>query len=234
MRALFVQHDHLSPVGPVGDAFEAQGYDVEELSVVPADRFHRPDVEPAFPDPTAYDVVVPMGAPWSVYDEAAIGRWIGAELAFLQAAHGAGVPVLGICFGGQALAAALGGAVEPAPEPEIGWVPVVSEVPELIDEGPWFQWHSDRWADPPGVRSIARTAVAPQAFRVGRSLGLQFHPELTASMLEGWLGHGGEAYLRARGVDAGALVTRTRAEEPAARRRTVDLVGRFLEQVVRC
>ncbi|WP_267883791.1 glutamine amidotransferase-related protein [Streptomyces sp. NRRL S-646] len=47
--------------------------------------------------------------------------WIGGELALLRKAHRFGIPVLGVCFGAQALTAALGGSVEPSPRPEIGW-----------------------------------------------------------------------------------------------------------------
>ena len=58
MRVLFIQHDHTSPVGPVGARFAHHGFDVDELLVVPADRFDDPGVEVQFPDPTHYDVVV--------------------------------------------------------------------------------------------------------------------------------------------------------------------------------
>lgn len=234
MRALFVQHDHVSPVGPVGDAFAARGYDVDELLVVPVERFGRPDVEPRFPDPTTYDVLVPMGAPWSVYDDEAIGTWVGAEVELLRRAHDAGVPVFGICFGGQALARALGGSVRRADRPEIGWISVTTDAPDLVESGPWMQWHSDRWVGPPGARTLARTAVAPQAFVHGRSLGLQFHPESTLAMLRGWLDNGGSQALRARGVDEEALVSRTRAEEGPAALRTRRLVDRFLDVVAGC
>jgi GMP synthase-like glutamine amidotransferase len=231
MRALFIQHDHVSPVGPLGDAFAARGFAVEELVVVPPERFGTPDVEVRFPDPTGYDVVVPMGAPWSVYDRAAIGTWVTPELDLLRRAHSAGVPVFGVCFGGQALALALGGTVERAPGPEIGWTTVVSDAPDLVEPGPWFQWHHDRWTDPPGVRSLARTPLAPQVFVAGRSLGLQFHPELTVEMLKGWLGNGGDEHLGGLGVDADALLARTRVEEPAAVERAYRLVEVFLDRV---
>ena len=140
MRVLFVKQDHVSPAGPVGETFAALGYDVAELLVVPPERFGDPAVTVTFGDPADFDAIVPMGAPWSVYDEATIGTWIGAEIDFLRHALAAGVPILGICFGGQALAAALGGRVEPAPEPEIGWRLLTTRRPRLVGPGPWFQW----------------------------------------------------------------------------------------------
>jgi GMP synthase-like glutamine amidotransferase len=231
MRVLFVQQDHVSPPGPVGEAFADRGYGVEQLLVVPADRFLRPDVEVRFPDPTGYDAIVPMGAPWSVYDEATIGPWIGAELDFLRAADAAGVPVLGICFGGQALAAALGGGVERAATGEFGWVTIQTDDPGLVEAGPWFQWHQDRWSAPPGAVEVARTGAASQAFVLRHNLAVQFHPELTPTQLSGWLGNGGAEYLAAHGLDPRALHEETvdRAEEAAARSRR--LVGRFLDRV---
>ncbi|NUU26271.1 MAG: C26 family cysteine hydrolase domain-containing family, partial [Streptomycetaceae bacterium] len=111
------------------------------MLVVTEDDFADPNVTVDFPDPRDYDVIVPLGAPWSVDDEATIGAWVGGEIALLRDAVAADIPVLGICFGGQALATALGGGVERAPRPEIGWTPVRSDDPALVSEGPWFQWH---------------------------------------------------------------------------------------------
>jgi GMP synthase-like glutamine amidotransferase len=231
MRALFVQHDHVSPVGPIGERLAERGYTVDELVVVPADRFHAPAVVADFPDPTAYDVIVPMGAPWSVYDLATIGPWIEPELDLLRRAVAGGVPVLGICFGGQALAAALGGSVVPADEVEIGWTEVDTDEPDLVEAGPWFEWHHDRWVAPPGACVVARTAAAEQAFVVGRSLAVQFHPELTPSMLRGWLANGGASYLEAHGVDIDGVLAATDELATDARARAHRLVDRFLDQV---
>ncbi len=231
MRVLFVQQDHVSPPGPVGEAFSERGYDVEELVVVPEEAFLSPGVVAAFPDPAEFDAIVPMGAPWSVYDHGTIGSWVTDEIAFLREAHETGVPILGICFGGQALAAALGGAVVPADRIEIGWTSVETSRPDLVESGPWFQWHSDRWVLPEGATALARTGTAEQAFVVGRSLGLQFHPELTPGQLDGWLRTGGEDYLRSRGLESEELVAQTLTESDAAAARARRLVHRFLDQV---
>ena len=231
MRVLFVQQDHVSSLGYVGEAFADRGFDVDTLQVVPAEHFAVPDVSVVFPDPLAYDVVVPLGAPWSVYDAATIGAWVGEELGFLRTAHNCGVPVFGICFGGQALAAALGGAVELSPEPELGWTIVESSEPDLVEPGPWFQLHQDRWQLPPGARELATTGVASQAFVLGRSMGVQFHPELTATILQAWLDSGDRDYLLAHGVYPDALIVLTAAQADAARERAVRLVDRFLSRI---
>ena len=231
MRVLFIQHDHVSPVGAIGDRFAAHGFDVEELLVVPEDRFHDPAVNVAFPDPAEYDALVPMGAPWSVYDHATIGAWVLEELTFLRRAHESGVPILGICFGGQAVAAALGGSVVRAEQSEIGWYSVDTDDADLVDAGPWFEWHHDRWVAPPGARVLARTPAAEQAFVVGRTLAVQFHPELTPTMLDGWLANGGRQYIEAQDLDVEELRARTAREAPAAEERSRALVDAFLARV---
>jgi len=231
VRALFIQHDHVSPAGHIGAQFAARGYDVEELLVVPEHRFHDPGIAVTFPDPTAYDVIVPMGAPWSVYDHETIGAWVLEELTVLRRAHERGVPILGICFGGQALASALGGSVVRADRSEIGWYAVDTDEPGLVESGPWFEWHHDQWVAPPGARVLARTGNAEQAFVMGRSLAVQFHPELTPATLDGWLANGGLAYLEAQGRDVAALVAETAATSVPAQERGRRLVDRFLDQV---
>ncbi|MFI6977640.1 type 1 glutamine amidotransferase [Embleya sp. NPDC050154] len=126
MRALIIRHDHVSHAGYVGARLAERGFAPYEVAVVPAQRFHSPDVRVAFPHPTDFDVVMSLGAPWSAYDTEAIGTWIGDELALPAEAVRADVPVLGICFGAQAPAAALGGTAEPAPRFEHGWHAVSS------------------------------------------------------------------------------------------------------------
>jgi GMP synthase-like glutamine amidotransferase len=231
VRALFIQQDHVSPVGPIGARFTEHGYDVVGFNVVPEEHFAAPGLSVDFPDPLDFDVVVPMGAPWSVYDRATIGSWIADELALLAAAHAAGVPVLGICFGGQALAAALGGSVELAAQAELGWYEIESDDPGLVEPGPWFQWHTDRWNLPPGAIEVARTAQASQAFTLNRSMAVQFHPELVPATLRGWNDNGGSEYLRARGIDPAQLEALTTEQEPAAVARAHRLVDRFLADV---
>jgi hypothetical protein len=83
---------------------------------------------------------------------------------------------------------------------------------------------------PPGSVEVARNAVCPQAFRAGRSLGVQFHPEITTQMLRGWLEFGGAEQCERLGVDPAALLARTRAMEPAARANARRLVDGFLDQ----
>jgi GMP synthase-like glutamine amidotransferase len=233
VRVLFVKHDHASPSGLVGDAFAALGGDVSEMVLVPQSRYRSPNVPAVFPAAAAFDAIVFYGAPWSVYDSATIGAWISGEIEFARSAISLGVPVLGICFGGQMLAAALGGAVSLAPVPEIGWISVSTSGPGLVEAGPWFAWHFDRFSLPGGVPVVARTPLASQAFSVGRVLGLQFHPEVTVAVLESWLAADGYEQLAELGIAVAPLLDRTRREAGAAAARADRLVRRFLTDVAR-
>lgn len=230
-RVLIVQHDHVSPPGPVGERFGEHGYEVVPHLVVTEDRFAEPGVDAEFPDFTAFDAVVAMGAPWSTYDHALIGSWVLPEIDQLRRADAAEVPVLGICFGGQLLATAHGGRVEASPSPEIGWAEVASDDESLVPGGPWFQWHYDRWELPPRATELARNPAASQAFLLRRNLAVQFHPELTTEQLEGWLGNSGAAKVIEGGKDPQMLLSQTRELAPDARVRAHRLVDAFVESV---
>jgi GMP synthase-like glutamine amidotransferase len=235
VRVLFVKQDHSSPDGLIGDAFTAAGCDVSEMVVVPRERFHSPDVTVTFPAASEYDAVVFFGAIWSVHDTATI-PWISDEIGYARSLISLGVPALGICFGGQMLAAAVGGHVERAPIPEIGWLSVAADTsaePGLIDAGPWLAWHFDRFTVPAHVPVVARTALASQAFVSGRTLGLQFHPEVTEAVLEAWLGSGGDAQLAELGIDPEPLIEQSRTLADGAAARAHGLVRRFVFDVAR-
>lgn len=234
MRALVIQHDHVSPPGPIGDQLRERLYDVVEHQVVAEEDFDRPWLgRPDFPDPREFDVLVVMGAPWPAYDEPRVGAWVQPELEMLRVADAHQVPVLGICFGGQLLAMAHGGSVSRAPSPEIGWHRIDTDRPDLVPPGPWFQWHYDHWVVPPGAVEIARTPLASQAFVLRRNLAVQFHPELTPGMLHGWFGNGGDADARSVGIDPADLTDATAAEAPAALARAAALTDVFLARIAR-
>jgi GMP synthase-like glutamine amidotransferase len=205
------------------------------MVVVPKERYHSPDVAVTFPSPSEYDAVVFFGAVWSVYDTATI-PWVSDEIGYARSLISLGVPALGICFGGQLLAAAVGGRVERAPIAEIGWLSVASDTsaePGLIDAGPWLSWHFDRFTVPAQVPVVARTALANQAFVSGRTLGLQFHPEVTDAVLEAWLGSEDAARLTESGVDPQPLVEQSRTLAAGAAARAHGLVRRFVHDIAR-
>lgn len=230
MRALFLEHDHVSPPGPVADRFRQRGYEVIEKVVVPPDRFMSPNVGFEFPDPSDFDVIVPMGAPWGAWDDQTIGNWLLPEIEWLRHADSQEIPVLGICFGGQLLARAHGGSVAPAPRPEIGWSTVWSEVPQL--SGPWFQFHSDRWETPPEAAELARNSRASQAFSLRKNLALQFHPEVVGQTLMDWINLGGRKQVERDGQDPDILIEHTLSLDSTSTNRANDLVDYFIDNYV--
>ncbi len=201
MRALVVQHEPDGPPGLLGSHLARRGYDVDVLQIMQPGSTHS-DVD--FPDPRAYDLIVPMGAVAGVYDHHLIGSWVHREVAMLQVALDAGVALFGICFGAQAITMALGGHVEPAPVYEIGWYTYDLQHPSIA-AGPWFTWHGDRCVLPPGAE-LARTEHCTQVFREGRAAGVQFHPEVTRDVVAGWVAKCPPDYFAARGVSAAGLL----------------------------
>jgi len=219
MRVAVIRHHEEDSAGFIGAAFEARG---AELSVC---LFPKEGPLPAL---DGIDHVVVLGAVWSVYDDHPDRAWVADELAWLRQADESGVPVLGICFGGQALAAAFGGRVEAAHRKEIGWSVIDSYDPELIPPGPWLEFHQDRFHPPAHAKVLATNEVGVQAFALGRHLGVQFHPEPDGDLLGLWLDAGGREEAERHGVDVDRFLARTYAEEPAARARADALVASAL------
>lgn len=231
MKALFIQHDHISPPGPVADRLRHHGFEVVEQLVVPEHQFRTPNVTFSFPNIADYDLLIPMGAPWGAWDDTCIGNWLQPELEWIRAAVSSNKPVLGICFGGQLIARALGGSVGRAPGCEIGWKDIWTDRPEIVPAGPWFQFHYDRWTVPPCATEIARNPYASQAFVINKALALQFHPELLGNALQGWLDWDGRSLVEADGQDPDVMMAQTRAYGEAATARTNALIDGFLKHV---
>jgi GMP synthase-like glutamine amidotransferase len=232
VRALLIQHDHICTPGFVGERLLDRGLDLVVHQVVREDRFLSPNVEVEFPDPADFDAIIPMGAPWSVYDHDAIGTWVPAELTMLRDAHNHEVPVLGICFGGQMLAVAHGGSVARSAAPEIGWVNVDSDDDSLLPSGSWFQWHYDQWQLPERAQEVARNVNSSQAFLLGRNLAVQFHPEMTSEILASWIATGGAAEVDQFGIELETLVRQTAESDVSNRERAHRLVDQFLDRMI--
>ena len=216
MRVVVIRHHDVDSAGFIAEGFEARG---AELAV----RLF-PDDGP-LPALDGVDHIVVLGAVSSVNDP---DPWIAEELAWIRAADQAGLPVFGICFGAQALCAALGGRVEAMEGKEIGWFVVDSTDPEVIPAGPWLEFHGDRCLLPAGAEVLARNELAVQAFRIGRHLAVQFHPEVDGPQLKRWLNAMGTREAELAGVDPDQFLADTIREEPAARARADRLVAAAL------
>jgi GMP synthase-like glutamine amidotransferase len=149
--------------------------------------------EIVYPDLTAFDMLLIMGGPMGVYEEAQ-WPWMKAEKTFIKQAVDAGKIVLGICLGSQLLAAALGTKVYPNAVKEIGFFTVAVIENELTTHLPkeWmvFHWHGDTFDLPEDAVLLASSAVCKnQAYRKGRCVGLQFHPEADAALVQQMVHH---------------------------------------------
>jgi GMP synthase-like glutamine amidotransferase len=174
VATLILEHDHDAPAGLLGAWLAERG----ELVTVRMHAGGRP------PDPAGFERVVTLGSEHAADDDAV--PWQADERATLRAAAAAGVPVLGVCFGAQALARALGGSVRRAARPELGWVHVGTRAPGVVPDGPWLSWHDDELLPPPGAEVLAANASGVQAYRAGPHAGVQFHPEVTAEIVAAW------------------------------------------------
>ena len=170
---LVLQHEGDSPAGLLDRWFAARGIQWELRTLE----------NPIPDDPSGFAAVVSLGSSSSVLDSDA---WIARELAFVERAIAEGVPVLGLCFGGQLLAAAAGGTVKRSPQEEFGWVQP-SGAPSPITDSAWFCWHEDAFTIPPGAELLASSEVCAHAFALGPHLGLQFHPEVDEPTIERWI-----------------------------------------------
>ena len=229
VKALVISHEDDGGPGLVGARLEERGVTLD-IAQIARGRNIGPD---RLPPLDGYDAVVSLGCTEAVFDRGAVGTWIDPELDLLRAAHTNGVPVFGICFGGQALAAALGALVERAPTPEIGWfeLELTAEGTAPFAAGPWMVWHLDRFLIPAGATEIARTSLCTHAFRAGRSIGLQFHPEVDAASVARWAEAAGPGYFEAKGFDQGVLLDRIDDKAAVSKRNTEQLVDWFLDEV---
>ncbi|HUX04897.1 MAG TPA: hypothetical protein VMV53_08365 [Acidimicrobiales bacterium] len=222
-RALVIRHHSEDSPGLVGEALVKRGFDIEVAMM---------DAQSPSPRVQDFDALVILGSKHAVYDEQIEAEWFGRELEVIDDAQRFAVPVLGICFGAQALCRYHGGIVGPSDEPELGWYEI--EVLEGADlsKGPWFEYHFDRCTLPKQARLWARTPRAVQAFSVGANVGVQFHPEIDDVQLAQWLASGDDD-ARAFGLDPAQLLARTAFETPGARLRTRELVDTFLLHAAR-
>ncbi len=219
MRALVIQHDDDGPAGHIGDWLQERGAE-QELWRIRGDRRER--------DPRDYDLIVSLGCEYAAYDDTI--PWLGLELRLLAAAAAADVAVLGICFGSQLLARALGGDAMRAARAEVGWVRIDTRAPALIDAGPWMQWHHDTFALPPGASPLAQSPVGPQAFAIGSAFGVQFHPEVTPEIVASWVDAGGDQLARA-GLDPDRIMAETHELAGENRARALQLLDAFAARV---
>jgi GMP synthase (glutamine-hydrolysing) len=213
--ALIIRHVPVEGVAGFRAPIEAAGYVVERIDVS----------DPGFSslDLAAPDLVIMMGGPMSVYEHDE-HPWIACQLRRLARRLEADRPTLGVCFGAQMMAAALGAEVFAGPVSEVGFHPVdihpAGQAGPLrhLSGVPMLHWHGDTFSLPDNVELLASSKLyAHQAFRRGSNLlALQFHAEMGLDpRFDSWLEKWPEA-VAAAGTDAATLRGAHEMHGPAA------------------
>jgi GMP synthase (glutamine-hydrolysing) len=229
MRVLAVVHHTNAAAGVFADPARAAGHELVEW---------LPHEAPP-PAGDGFGAAMVFGGAMNV-DEEDTHPWLREEKRFLRELLEHGTPMVGVCLGSQLVAEAAGGEVRRAARPEIGWHeieltpegaadPLLGVLPERFDS---FQYHHYEWLTPPGGVTLARSANAHQAFRLGERpvWGLQFHPEVTEPDLGSWLDDWpNDAGAVATGLDPEAIRSESTGKIGAWNDTGRALAERFLE-----
>jgi GMP synthase-like glutamine amidotransferase len=188
VKALAIVHQPDAGPGVFAEEMQARGVELDQWML--SERGSGPPGEIA-----EYDAVLTFGGAMHA-DQEDRHPWLRFEKDFLAAMLDDGMPIMAVCLGTQVLADAAGGEARRASEPEIGWFEIEVTDAGAADPviGPLapsftaFQWHSYEAVPPDGALILARSAVCPQAYRIGdRVWGIQFHAEVTAANLSHWI-----------------------------------------------
>jgi GMP synthase-like glutamine amidotransferase len=230
MRALAIVYQRDAGAGVFADAIASRG--------VALDSWMRTETSSPPGDPAAYDAVLSLGGSMHA-DQEDRHPWLRDEKALLAELLERRVPLLGVCLGGQLLAAAAGAPPRRSPEPEIGWREVALTAEGRDDPllGPLasrfeaFEWHSYEFPLPAGATRLAESAACLQAFRLGDvAWAIQFHAEVSAEDADAWIDdyRSDEDAVRL-GLDPEALRAETRTRIGAWNELGRELCGRFLD-----
>jgi GMP synthase (glutamine-hydrolysing) len=226
-----ITHVAFEDLGSFEQILKEEGFEIEYLNAACDDLS---DI-----NPKTDDVLIILGGPISVNDVNEY-PFIQAELEMLTERLEADKPTLGICLGAQLIAKALGAKVYPGQHKEIGWAPLHldeagsrSVLRHLVGEGVCvLHWHGETFDLPEYAEHLASTEhYANQAFSYGKTLALQFHPEVTRRGLEQWyVGHTGEIH-QIDGVSVNQLRDDAARYADTLQARAYTFLTEWLEQV---
>jgi GMP synthase (glutamine-hydrolysing) len=182
LPVLVIMHGEASSAGRIGQVLRQRGHGLDII---------KPRFGCLLPKTLAHHAgVVVFGGPMSCNDTE---PYLKDEIDFVGVALKEQKPFLGVCLGAQMLAKHLGASVtkHAAGKVEIGYGRL-RPTPEGKRLGPWpeqvYQWHREGFEVPAGGVPLANGDVfANQAYAYGpAALGLQFHPEITYTLVNRW------------------------------------------------
>lgn len=185
-RILVVQHSPYEPLGIIIHTLKKMKLRVRYVNFA-RDPHQRVDM-------SRYHGIVVLGGAMHP-SEIGLYPHLAHEIELLQVAIAKGVPILGICLGSQLLNLALGGSCYALDKPEFGW----SEINKCGEHDLFvpfneplnvFQWHQFANQTAPGVQVLLKNNQCIQAFGYRHNIiGLQFHLEVDAHLIQRWLEH---------------------------------------------
>jgi GMP synthase (glutamine-hydrolysing) len=192
-QILMVVHQETSNPGLVGQVLQEWGYALD---------IRCPAIGQALPtDLDGYQGIVVFGGPMSANDDDTL-PFIRQELDWIAKVVAAEKPYLGLCLGAQMLARVLGAQVLPHDQAlrEIGYFPLRPTLPGrdfFARPMHVYHWHKEGFELAPGCTLLAEGDLFPnQAFCYGKNaFGLQFHPEITADLIEHWTNNAADQLL---------------------------------------
>lgn len=233
MKTLIMCHKSKNDAGSFDDMLLEKGAEVEV----------RLGYDEGIKDihPKDHDLVIFMGGPMGVYQKD-IFPYLQDEIIFLEKRLELEKPYLGICLGGQLMAAAMGSDVYPGTQgKEIGWHSI-----NVNDNGkntpikhldasltPMMQWHGDTFDLPKDAELLASSDLyANQAMSYGdKALGVQFHPEVTNTNIELWLALG-QNELQQAGLTVPVLREQTKENLKILNTQRTKFFNEWLDQVL--
>ncbi|MBE4717878.1 hypothetical protein DAD99_06900 [Pseudarthrobacter sp. AB1] len=223
---LLITHEQTSSTdtGLVGQALLDAGHIIKTHEVFSVSPDGTRTINADFPDPRDFDAVIAFGSFGHIYE--IHDDWITREILYISVLHQQEIPYLGICFGAQLLAESVGGTTVRADRMEAGLITFEPGYTCPVPPGPWFSWHSDKVELPEHIDVLATTAIAPQVFRTGRSIGVQFHPEADGDLMEEWIRLGGHELEGVLSIED--FRRQWAVHEPAAESNTRELLDWFL------
>jgi len=203
METYIFQHVAFEGPGAILPYLESKGHHVHLVKLYAGD---------SVPSSLDVDFAVLMGGPMSALEEDKY-PFMAEEKQLCRELFAAEKPVLGICLGAQIMANAFFAQIRQNPEKEIGFYPVTFENGFTVNA---FHWHGETFDIPEYAESIAYSeACRNQGFKIGRSLGLQFHLETTEDSLSSLLENGAEELEQALSAKAKYVQSKSQILETA-------------------